>query len=567
MGNLKSVRKIKLEKVRFLRNNTIGIFLNENLIELDFSQNDLSNTYEKFGIMTNIEILILRNVNLQSMEKIYFQNFLKLKKLDLSFNNLTRLDYGSFKNLKLLEYLDLSFNQIDFIDGRIFGDWGDLKPKTLMYLNLESNRIKNFNGSLCSLVYLKILILTNNELTEYPLITYQLKGTFNFPVSNFYFNQNKLKSFSLIKFDTSSLFVLDFSFNQISNIESNALDGLKLLQNFSLSNNLLKNITKENFLFQSKLLYFNLSCNRIGSIELNSFQNLIELKELDLSFNRLFSIDNNLFNGLVNLNDLYLLNNFSFSLFNHSFNYLINIGNIYLTRSMIQENKCLFMHSIERKVKRNVADGKYKFFKSINLISNDLNDLTQNEYCELTFDFLQFKIHWNLKSDYENEIFFEKCTYKIMEKKNNFNHSLKSCFQNLQFIDKNDDKETENLKLNVFNDGLYLLTMALLILFLLPFFVYVYLNLFYEPKIAFKIDDTFVLTESNLQSENNLKDRNSPMNGSSLSNVITETNLSSDKSFHLIDINPPGKYMIYEESFNCSNYLKGTTDENIREED
>ena len=28
------------------------------------------------------------------------------------------------------------------------------------------------------------------------------------------------------------------------------------------------------------------------------------------------------------------------------------------------------MHSIEREVKRNVGDGKDKFFKSINLISN-----------------------------------------------------------------------------------------------------------------------------------------------------------------------------------------------------
>ena len=91
--------------------------------------------------MTNIEILVLRNVELESMEQIQFQNFLKLKKLDLSFNNLTRLKYDSFKNLKMLEYLDLSFNQIDFIDGRIFGDWGDSKEKSLKYLNLESNKI------------------------------------------------------------------------------------------------------------------------------------------------------------------------------------------------------------------------------------------------------------------------------------------------------------------------------------------------------------------------------------------------------------------------------------------
>ena len=228
-----------------------------------------------------------------------------------------------------------------------------------------------------------------------------------------------------------------------------------------------------------------MSHNLIEFIELNSFQNQIELKILDLSFNKLLSIENNLFNGLANLNDLYLLNNFTFRLFNQSFNYLVNIGNIYLTRSMIQENKCLFMHSIKREVKRNVGDGKYKFFKSINLISNDFHDLTQNEYCELTFEFLQFKIHWNLKSDYENEMFYEKCKTSLTEEENNFKHSLKKCFDNFQFLEheKNNDKETKEKSIfDVLSDGIYLLTMFVLIAFLFPFFVYIYLNLFYEKK-------------------------------------------------------------------------------------
>ena len=64
----------------------------------------------------------------------------------MSFNNLTRLNYESFKNLKMLEYLDLSLNQIDFIDGRIFGDWGDFNAKIMKYLNLESNRIEKFEN-------------------------------------------------------------------------------------------------------------------------------------------------------------------------------------------------------------------------------------------------------------------------------------------------------------------------------------------------------------------------------------------------------------------------------------
>jgi hypothetical protein len=254
-----------------------------------------------------------------------------------------------------------------------------------------------------------------------------------------------------------------------------------------------------------KLTSLYLSHNLIEFIEQDSFQNLVELKELDLSFNRLLSIDNSLFNGLANLNDLYLLNNFTFRLFNHSFNHLINIGNIYLTRSMIQENKCLFMHSIERKVKRDVDNGKYKFFKSINLISNDFHDLTLNEYCELTFDFLQFKIHWNLKSDFENEMFYEKCKTGLIEQRNNFNHSLKKCFYDFQFPEygKSNDKETGKSISAVLSDGVYLVTMFVLIMFLFPFFVYIYLNLFYEKKTVIenneKLFDEKEPEEDNLQ--------------------------------------------------------------------
>jgi Leucine-rich repeat (LRR) protein len=104
MNNLKSIQRIKLEKVKLTQNNSFEIFLNQNLIELDFSQSDFRNIFEKFRIMIKIEILKLKKVNLKSMEQIQFQNFPKLKKLDLAFNSLTRLDYDSFKNLKILEH-------------------------------------------------------------------------------------------------------------------------------------------------------------------------------------------------------------------------------------------------------------------------------------------------------------------------------------------------------------------------------------------------------------------------------------------------------------------------------
>ena len=89
LNNIKNIQRIRLENVNFnqvhlviFQNSYFEIFLNENLIELDYSQNNLGNIFEKFRIMTKIESLILKKVNLQSMEQIQFQNFIKLKKLD-----------------------------------------------------------------------------------------------------------------------------------------------------------------------------------------------------------------------------------------------------------------------------------------------------------------------------------------------------------------------------------------------------------------------------------------------------------------------------------------------------
>ena len=70
---------------------------------------------------------------------------------------------------------------------------------------------------------------------------------------------------------------------------------------------------------------------------------------------------------------------------------------------------------------------------------NGENDLD----CELTFQFLQFKIHLNLKSDFENERFYEKCQNHLIKYSYNFNNSLKSCFNNVLVREKEDKQLTE----------------------------------------------------------------------------------------------------------------------------
>ena len=130
-------------------------------------------------------------------------------------------------------------------------------------------------------------------------------------------------------------------FNEIALIEYNAFFSLKSLQNLTISNNFLTNVTENNFHFLFGLKYLNLSHNQINLIEMNSFFNLNKLISLDLSFNHLHSIEADLFLGLNYLNDLYLFEqSFELDLNNKSFSNLTNVGNIFIEKSIIHKYKC-----------------------------------------------------------------------------------------------------------------------------------------------------------------------------------------------------------------------------------
>ncbi len=87
------------------------------------------------------------------------------------------------------------------------------------------------------------------------------------------------------------------------------------------------------------------------------------------------SIEANLFNGLDVLNDLFLMNqSVDFNLNNKSFSSLTNVGNIYLNKASFIEYKCIFVQfAKERHFLRNI-ENKFKFYKSINLITHDIGE-------------------------------------------------------------------------------------------------------------------------------------------------------------------------------------------------
>jgi len=232
-------------------------------------------------------------------------------------------------------------------------------------------------------------------------------------------------------------------------------------------------------------------------IEMESFMNLNKLETLDLSSNiELVSIEANLFLGLNKLNNLYLESLDKDLIFhNASFNYLTNIGNVYLDNfGIIEKYQCLLMNSIEHDVKRRVGE-KYKFFKSFNLIMKAQENRSAKSDCYLKFCLLQFKIHFNLKSDYENELFFEKCNENILIKENLYEYTLMRCGRTfdksrLDEYESSGKKTMNKIEVKGANtDYLMYLTYMLILSLIGPVFFLILCHLVYSKNVEQNIDE------------------------------------------------------------------------------
>jgi Leucine-rich repeat (LRR) protein len=458
-----------LESVNFgVGNYSYEIFSGVNLKYIDLSDNNLSlKNYEIINNAKLLEIIELRRVGLQSMRQINFKNLTNLMRIDLSHNNLTQIDYDSLAFLLKLNYLDLSFNQIEYIDERIFSmRIRNLQTKKLNYLNLESNRLLTVGYLFMNFLNLQTIIISENKIEFLPAFHSQFRGYAN--TKEIYVNKNNLKSIGMFSTWVNLMTILNFESNQIEIIEYNAFQNLKKLENISIANNCLRNLTANNFFYLYSLKYLSLSFNQIEFIEMNTFINLNKLVKLDLDFNRLILLEPNLFTGLDNLEDLHLLSHQSILWHNESFDNLASLNNLYLNVSMVTKYKCIFMHSIKRKVERSISN-KYNFYRSLNILEYSSNIKENEHFCDLRLQLLQFKVHLNLKFDYENENFFEECKRTLIKKENNYKNTFEKCFVSNEFEKNETEMENSGLKLNyltVISDYRYLLTMGCLILLL-----------------------------------------------------------------------------------------------------
>jgi Leucine-rich repeat (LRR) protein len=470
---------LTLEKVDIIEKNfSIEMFLHSDIVSLDFSQNEFRHQFDNFNKLVNLQALTIRNVSLESLDQIEFENFLNLNYLGLSSNLLTRLDEPSFFGIDNLQYLDLSYNSIYFIHKTIFSRINKLK-----YLNLENNRIFSIGSELTNFLDIETFKISRNLLTLFPVFTVSLgKLTTLVPnLKELSLNYNKINSISFFSVWLSYLEFLSFDSNEISIIKNDAFINLKQLKDLSISRNSLTNLSRNNFQYLFSLLKLNLSYNRIEIIEEKSFENLNKLSLLDLSYNSFKILEDHSFRGLTFLKDLYLLNTIVFQLKPNSFDNLLSISNIYLNESMLIStsenftNNCIFMFAINRTIQRNIRD-TYIYYRSLNLMSFGVSiEHNLSYFCNLTFNLIQFNIHFNLKSDYENELFYTKCKNILIDRRNNFNHNKKKCYRDFEFSDRItlDDNVRIHVIFKILTNEYFLLSVILLLFLIIPAFFYI----------------------------------------------------------------------------------------------
>lgn len=188
-----------------------------------------------FYKLSRITYLSLQNCCLTTVPKQLFSLPKDLISLDLSNNYISKIPPNvSWKKLKRLNLF-----------GNLLREWPSIfeheKIEALEYLNVGSNLIETINSSQTSLHSLKTLILSNNNLTEFPLWIIDCQELVILNISQNSFMTNLDLSYLCVM---PNLKILDISSVKINKVPLKMSDSLQIL---ILSKNLIKGLPMGDF--------------------------------------------------------------------------------------------------------------------------------------------------------------------------------------------------------------------------------------------------------------------------------------------------------------------------------
>jgi Leucine-rich repeat (LRR) protein len=246
------------------------------IIKLDISQNNLTRLDSAFfQSAPYLEELNASYNRIFISDPKTFSEVKSLRNILLMDNAIQYLPGGLFSRLKKLEYLDLGINLIQNIPPDLL-----LDSKNIKRIKLDDNRLTELpKESIFGLPYLEEINLSLNELTQIP--------------PNYFCSNNRLRILSLNK-------------NRISTLSRNYFQECYFLENLGLYSNYIRRLQNATFYGLSQLKWLGLADNEISEIEPLSFFGLERLGFLGLSCNRIRALPESVFSPLINLHTLSL---------------------------------------------------------------------------------------------------------------------------------------------------------------------------------------------------------------------------------------------------------------------
>ncbi|XP_018409797.1 PREDICTED: toll-like receptor 5 [Nanorana parkeri] len=306
-----------------------GAFYNlPNLNTLDLGGNrNVSLHPEAFKGLYQLEVLLLDSNGLDEsvLESSLFSELFSLRMLDLSYNNIHRLQPDpSFLRLKSFSTLILKFNKIHELCGN---DLQNFKGRRLELLDLSYNPLQVSNTSLCANPFVNITLgtldisLMSWSAEKFGQFFRTISGT---PVKNVKMSHSAVLGsgfgFSNIKnpdnktfegLNSSNVYHLDLSHSFVSQLNPGVFSAFSELLSLDLSFSKISSISKGSFAGLTGLVSLNMSSNILGDITVNSFESLwaSPLQTLDLSVNNIGAIQFRAMDGLASLSTLNLRDN------------------------------------------------------------------------------------------------------------------------------------------------------------------------------------------------------------------------------------------------------------------
>ncbi len=361
-------QQCKITEIKFptKSNATIEIFSGsknekQNVTMLDFNR---IISIDKIPREIFEEFPSLRQVKIPNMwirvlkENLFSTDFMKIEYLDLSHNNIEKIEENSFKNLVNLKWLNLESNFLKVLNSFEFRN-----NKKLKYINLNKNKIGKINRSaLRDLKNLKLVQLEENHcvnssigcsnctiseedlenafadcyrryyqieinslrdgaaITSVDLSESSERDKFTFDgteeeqqkVTEFRFQQIPKIDYIPVKIFTEfpNLKQISIEFSKLPIVKENLFNvEFEKIEKLSLGWNEIKTIERRAFFQLKNLVFINLISNKIESIGENIFEMNLKLEVIRLADNQIKSLNPAIFKHLNHLREVQFYSN------------------------------------------------------------------------------------------------------------------------------------------------------------------------------------------------------------------------------------------------------------------